>query len=91
LQGGVWDSVRNDFGIFLMWWNRVFAGVFANCGAQNVVFCMVNVVQMWRFVWLKLQQNGAETMGQAFAIYFERWKMRASQEGFWASLACRAW
>jgi hypothetical protein len=53
-----------------MWWKGVFAGVFANCGAQNVVFFVVTVVQTWWFVWLKLQKNGAETMGQVFAIYF---------------------
>jgi hypothetical protein len=42
----VWDAMFS--GIFsITWWKGVFVGDFANLGAQNVVFCVVNVVQTW--------------------------------------------
>jgi hypothetical protein len=42
----VWDAMFS--GIFFWCGGRAgFVGDYANLGAQNVVFCVVNVVQTW--------------------------------------------
>jgi hypothetical protein len=54
----------------LVWWKGVFVGDFANLGAQNVVYCVVIVVQLWCIVWLEVEANVRGKMGQVFGIYF---------------------
>jgi hypothetical protein len=45
---------RGSCTFFWLWWSAVFAGVFADLGVQNVVFCVVNVVKLWWIVWLEV-------------------------------------
>jgi hypothetical protein len=48
----------------------VFAGVFANLGVQNVVFCVVNRGGSVVKTWLEITANPAAKIFHFFEIYF---------------------
>jgi hypothetical protein len=67
---------RNGFGVFFFFnflfgaGNGVFAGVFANSGVQNVVFCVVNRGGFVVKTWLEITANPAAKIFHFFEIYF---------------------